>query len=263
MKIRLGIFDSGIGGFSVLNSLLSTRTDVEVIYLADFARNPYGEKDKKEIRNIAIQISNWFKEKDLDALLIACNTTNACALDLLQNILKIPCFDLITSVSSTISSDSIGILATTATVKSSFYKNIINKRRPNIEVFQQSCPRFVSEIEKIPVDYKKINYLADLYLRPLSKKKISEIILGCSHYPLIFQILRKKIASNIKIIDPSIALIDNLNNYFYPLKKYNKSNKYDNVKFFATGKIDEFSIKVTNWLKINRKITLVNLRREA
>ena len=62
MKLRLGIFDSGIGGFSVLNSLLSTRTDVEVIYLADVARNPYGEKDNKEIRNIAIQISNWFKE---------------------------------------------------------------------------------------------------------------------------------------------------------------------------------------------------------
>jgi len=263
LKLRLGIFDSGIGGFSVLNSLLATRTDVEVIYLADFARNPYGEKDNNEIRKIAIQISNWFKEKDLDALLIACNTTNACALDLLQNTLKIPCFDLITSVSSTITSNSIGVLATTATVKSSFYKNIINKIRPEIIVFQQACPKFVSEIEKINLDYKKINYLADLYLGPLLKKNISEIILGCSHYPLICQILRKKIASDIKIIDPSIALINNLNNFFCPSKKYNKSNKYDDVEFFATGRIDEFSIKVTNWLKINKKITLVNLRREA
>ena len=263
MKLRLGIFDSGIGGFSVLNSLLLTREDFEVIYLADVARNPYGEKDNKEIRNIAIQISNWFKEKDLDALLIACNTTNACALDILQNTLKIPCFDLITSVSNTITSNSIGILATTATVKSSFYKKIINKRRPDIKVFQQACPEFVSEIEKISIEYEKINYLSDLYLRPLLKKNISEIILGCSHYPLISQLLRKKISSDIKIIDPSVALISNLNNYFYPLKKSNKSNKYDNVEFFATGKIDEFSIKVTNWLKINKKITLVNLRREA
>ena len=171
MKIRLGIFDSGIGGFSVLNSLLSSRTDVEVIYLADLARNPYGEKDSEEIRNIAIQISDWFKEKDIDALLIACNTTNACALDLLQNNLKIPCFDLITSVSKIISSNSIGILATTATVKSSFYKIIIKNRNPDIQVFQQSCPQFVSEIEKIPINFEKINFLADLYLRPLLKKK--------------------------------------------------------------------------------------------
>ena len=263
MIIRLGIFDSGIGGFSVLNSLLSTRTDVEVIYLADVARNPYGEKDNKEIRNIAIQISNWFKKKNLDALLIACNTTNACALDILQKTLKIPCFDLITSVSSTITSNSIGVLATTATVKSSFYKNIINKTRPDIKVFQQACPKLVSEIERISIDFKTINYLADLYLGPLLKRNISEIILGCSHYPLIYQILRKKIALDKQIIDPSIALVDNLNNYFYPLKKFNKNNKYDDVEFFATGKIDEFSIKVTNWLKINKKITLVNLRREA
>ena len=263
MKLRLGIFDSGIGGFSVLNSLLSTRTDVEVIYLADIARNPYGEKDNEEIRHIAIQISNWFKEKNLDALLIACNTTNACALDLLQNTLNIPCFDLITSASDTITSDSIGILATTATVKSSFYKITINKRNPNIKVFEQSCPKFVDEIEKISIDYKKINYLADLYLRPLIKKNISEIILGCSHYPLIGQVLRKKIASDIKIIDPSIALTNNLNKNFYTKEKFALGNKYDNVEFFATGKIDEFSLKVTNWLKINKKITLVNLRREA
>ena len=263
MKLRLGIFDSGIGGFSVLNSLLSTRTDVEVIYLADIARNPYGEKDNKEIRKIAIHISDWFKEKDIDALLIACNTTNACALDILQNTLKIPCFDLINSVSETITSNSIGILATTATVRSSFYKNIISEIRPNIKVFQQSCPEFVTEIEKISIDYKKINYLANLYLEPLLKKNISELILGCSHYPLIYQILREKISSDIEIIDPSIALTNNFNKHFNPTEKFDKSNKYGNVEFFATGKIDKFSIKVTNWLKINKKITLVNLRREA
>ena len=263
MKLRLGIFDSGIGGFSVLNTLLSTRTDAEVIYLADIARNPYGEKDEEEIRHIAIQISNWFKEKKIDALLIACNTTNACALDLVQNNLKIPCFDLINSVSETITFNSIGILATTATVKSSFYKSSIKSRQNDIKVFQQSCPQFVSEIERIPINYEKITYLTDLYLRPLLKQNIKQIILGCSHYPLIYQTLRKRIPPNIKIIDPSIALINNLNNYFYPSKIINKSNKYDKVEFFATGKIDEFALKVSNWLEINKKITFVNLRREA
>ncbi len=263
MKLRLGIFDSGIGGFSVLNSLLSTREDVEVIYLADIARNPYGEKDIQEIRHIAIQISNWFKEKNIDALLIACNTTNACALDLLNNNLNIPCFDLINSVSMKVTSNSIGILATTATVKSSFYKDSINSRRPDIKVFQQSCPQFVSEIEKIPMNIEKISYLSDLYLEPLLIRNIKQIILGCSHYPLIYEILRKKIPTDVKIIDPSKALVDNLNNYFYPLEISNISTKYGNVEFFATAKIDEFSLKVTNWLDINKKITLVNLRREA
>ena len=102
MKLKVGIFDSGIGGFTILNSLLKTRKDVEVFYLADTKRIPYGNKNFNEIRSIAKEICNWFEDKNLDALLIACNTTNACALDILEKSLKIPCFDLINSVSDII-----------------------------------------------------------------------------------------------------------------------------------------------------------------
>ena len=95
MKFRIGIFDSGIGGFTILNSLLKTRRDVEVLYLADTKRIPFGNKNSKDIRLIAKEICTFFEDKNLDALLIACNTTNACALDILMNNLRIPCFDLI------------------------------------------------------------------------------------------------------------------------------------------------------------------------
>ena len=88
MKLKIGIFDSGIGGFTILNSLLKTRNDVEVFYLADTKRIPYGNKSFNQIRYIAQEICTWFEEKNLDALLIACNTTNACALDILENNLK-------------------------------------------------------------------------------------------------------------------------------------------------------------------------------
>ena len=84
MKLKLGIFDSGIGGFTILKSLLKHRSDVKVLYLADNKRNPYGGKKDEELKKIAYEILNWFKDKDLDALLIACNTTNACALKILQ-----------------------------------------------------------------------------------------------------------------------------------------------------------------------------------
>ena len=99
MKLKIGVFDSGIGGFTILNSLLKTRNDVEVFYLADSNRVPYGNKDDEQIRLIAKEICSWFKDKNLDALLIACNTTNACAYDILENHLKIPIFDLINTVS--------------------------------------------------------------------------------------------------------------------------------------------------------------------
>ena len=261
MKLKIGIFDSGIGGFTILNSLLKTRKDVEVFYLADTKRIPFGNKNFQEIRLIAKEICNFFEDKNLDALLIACNTTNACALDILENELKIPCFDLINSVSEIINKQIIGILATQTTVRSSYYKNAISSKKENLKIFQNECPEFVSEIEKEKLDFIKLNNLSDLYLKPLLNKKIEELILGCSHYPLIYDFLRKKINSNIKIIDPSVALIKKFNESFaIPKTDCYEYLSFENVKFFVTSERDKFSKKVKFWLGINKEIRLVNLR---
>ena len=261
MKIKVGIFDSGIGGFTILNSLIKTRNDVEVFYLADTKRIPFGEKNINEIRLIAKEICTFFEDINLDALLIACNTTNACALDVLEDNLKIPCFDLINSVSEIVNKQIIGVLATQTTVETSYYKKAINSKKENMKIFQQECPEFVSEIEKEKLNVKKLNYLSDLYLAPLLNKNIEELILGCTHYPLIYDILRKKIDSKIKIIDPSEALIKNFNESFVLPKIYRcESLSYEKIEFFVTSEKDEFSKKVKFWLNINKEIKLVNLR---
>ena len=261
MKVKIGIFDSGIGGFTLLDSLMKTRNDIEIFYLADIKRVPYGNKDPEQIRTIAKEICNWFGDKNLDALLVACNTTNACALDILQNNLKIPVFDLINSVSEIVTKKNIGVLATSATIKTSYYKKIIESKRENVKVIQQACPEFVPEIEKIRLNLNKLNYLSDLYINQLLKKHIEEIILGCTHYPLIYDVLKNKIPSNIRIIDPSVALVNKFNNSF--LIKENdccKSISHEKIKFFVTSKSEEFSKKVKYWLEINKEIKLVNLR---
>tara|TARA_Y100001968_G_C19371765_1_gene725474 strand:+ start:673 stop:1467 length:795 start_codon:yes stop_codon:yes gene_type:complete len=261
VKLKIGIFDSGIGGFTILNSLLKTRKDVEVFYLADTKRIPYGSKNFKEIRLIAKQICNFFVDKNLDALLVACNTTNACALDILEDNLKAPCFDLINSASEIVDKQIIGVLATPTTVRSSYYKNTINSKKENTIIFQQECPEFVSEIEKEKLNLDKLNYLSDLYLRPLINKNIEELILGCSHYPLIYDFLRKKLDSNIKIIDPSVALIKKFNESFaIPKTACYESLSYENVDFFVTSEKDVFFKKVKFWFEINKEIRLVNLR---
>ena len=261
MKLKIGIFDSGIGGFTILKSLLKTRKDVEVFYLADTKRIPFGNKNSKEIRLIAEDICTFFVDKNLDALLVACNTTNACALDILKNNLRIPCFDLINSVSEIVNKEIIGVLATQTTVRTSYYKNAISSKKENLKIFQQECPKLVSEIEREKLNFDKLNYLSDLYLRPLLNKNIEELILGCSHYPLIYDFLRKKIDSNIKIIDPSEALIKKFNESFAISKTgCYESLSFDNIQFFVTSEKDEFSKKVKFWLEINKEISVVNLR---
>ena len=261
MKLKIGIFDSGIGGFTILKSLLKTRNDVEVFYLADTKRIPFGNKNSKEIRLIAEEICTFFIDKNLDALLVACNTTNACALDILENNLKVPCFDLINSVSEIVDKQIIGVIATQTTVRSSYYKKAINAKKENTIILQQECPKFVSEIEKEKLNLDKLNSLSDLYLRPLINKNIEELILGCSHYPLIYDFLRNKLDSNIKIIDPSVALIKKFNESFAIPETYRyECISFENVKFFVTSERDEFSNKVKFWLGINKEIRLVNLR---
>jgi len=224
-------------------------------------RIPFGNKNYKEIRVIAKEICSFFEDKNLDAILVACNTTNACALDILENNLRIPCFDLINSVSEKVNKKIIGVLATQTTTRSSFYKNAINSKKEDLKIFQQECPEFVSEIEKENLNVKKLNHLADLYLKPLLNENIEELILGCSHYPLIFDFLRKKIDSNIKIIDPSEALIKKFNESFaIPETDRYECIPFENIKFFVTSERDEFSKKVKFWLGINKEIRLINLR---
>ena len=261
MKLKIGIFDSGIGGFTILNSLLKTRKDVEVIYLADTKRIPFGNKGFKEIRYIAKEICTFFEDKNLDALLIACNTTNACALDILEKNLRIPCFDLINSVSEIVNKKIIGVFATQTTVKSAYYKNAISSKKENLKIIQQECPEFVPEIEKENLDFSKLDYLSDLYLKPLINKNIEELILGCSHYPLIYEFLRKKVGHNIRIIDPSKALIKKFNESFsIPKNDRYKSLSYENIQFFVTSDKDVFAKKVKFWLEVHKEIRLVNLR---
>ena len=261
MRLKVGIFDSGIGGFTILRPLLKTSIEVEVFYLADTKRIPFGNKSFKEIRQIAKEICTFFAEKQLDVLLVACNTTNACALDILENNLRIPCFDLINSVSEIVNKQIIGVLATKTTVKSSYYKIAISSKKRNLKIFQQECPEFVSEIEKDKLNFRKLNYLSDLYLKPLLNKNIEELILGCSHYPLIYDFLRKKINSHIKIIDPAEALINKFNESFaIPKTEGHESLSLENVKFFVTSERDVFFKKVKFWLGINKEISLVNLR---
>ena len=261
MILKIGIFDSGVGGFTILDYLLKTRRDLEVFYLADTKRVPYGNKDSEQMRSIAKEICSWFEDKNLDALLVACNTTNACALDILENYLQIPVFDLINSVSEIVTKENIGILATPTTIKTGYYKKIIESKIKNVKVFQQACPELVPEIEKTKPNLKNLNYLSDLYLNPLLKNDIEELILGCSHYPLIYNVIKNNMPSNIKIIDPSVALVNKFNNSFSISKNYScTSISHENVKFFVTSKNEEFSKKVKYWLEINKEIRLVNLR---
>ena len=222
--MRIGLFDSGIGGFSVLRKVIELCPDNSFIYLADTARLPYGVKTNNEIKKIAEEISSWFRYQDIDIFLVACNTTNAIALDVLKNNLDVPVFDLIGSAASTIKESRVGVLATPSTVKTKAYTNAILEFKPKTFVIEQPCPEFVPMIEMDNINSDEITDVATEYLQPLLRQKIDSLILGCSHYPLITPLLTEILPSGIKLIDPAEALSLKLK-LFIDSKKNNFSKK--------------------------------------
>ena len=204
--MRLGLFDSGVGGFTVLKKVIELCPNTSFIYLADTARLPYGLKTTNEIKLIAEEISSWFSYQNIDAFLIACNTSNAIALDILKKNLDVPVFDLIGSAASTIQESRVGVLATPSTVKTKAYTNTILEFKPNTFVIEQPCPEFVPMIEMDRINSDEITDSAITYLQPLLKQKIHSLILGCSHYPLITPLLKEILPSSVKLIDPAVAL---------------------------------------------------------
>ena len=262
--MRIGLFDSGVGGFTVLKEIFELCPNTSFIYLADTARLPYGLKTSNEIKQIAEEISSWFVHQKIDVFVVACNTTNAIALDVIKNKLDVPVFDLIESVSSTIQESRVGVLATPSTVKTKAYTNTIFEFSPKTFVIEKSCTEFVPMIEMGNTNSDEIKNVAIGYLRPLLRQKIESLILGCSHYPLITPLLKEILPSTVKLIDPAEALSLKLKLFMdskrtnYAMKKYLVDSK-----FFVTSDPKNFSIRAKHWLNLFPEVNLVSLQKKG
>ena len=262
--MRLGLFDSGVGGFTVLKNVIELCPDTSFIYLADTARLPYGSKTTNEIIQIAEEISSWFSHQNIDAFLVACNTTNATALDVIKKNIDVPVFDLIGSAASTIQESRVGVLATPSTVKTKAYTNAILKFKPKAYVIEQSCPEFVPMIEMDKINLDEITDVAFGYVQPLLNRKIDSLILGCSHYPLITPVLTDLLPTSVKLIDPAEALALQLK--FFMESKISNFSKYKNLvdsKFYVTSNLKRFPSKAKQWLNVFPEVNLVSLQKKG
>ena len=262
--MRIGLFDSGVGGFTVLKKVIELCPNNSFIYLADTARLPYGVKKTNEIIKIAEEISTWFCYQNIDAFLVACNTTNSIALDVIKKNLSIPVFDLIGSAASTIQESRVGVLATPSTVKTKAYTTAILEFNPKTFVIEQSCPEFVPMIEIDNFNSDEITEVAIRYLEPLLKQKVHSIILGCSHYPLITPLLTEILPSTIKLIDPAEALSLKLKLFMDSKKSnYAKKKKIVDLKFYVTSNLQNFPNKAKHWLNVFPEVKLISLQKKG
>ena len=204
----IGVFDSGIGGLSVLKQLVRFIPYERFIYLGDTARVPYGNRSVEIVKEYAKQCTEFLIEKNVKLIIVACNTVSSVALDtVIETAGIVPVIGMIkpaagAALRATVNKK-IGIIGTRATVSSNSYSNeIINlANTDNIDVYSQACPLFVPLTEEGMVRHSSTKVIAEEYLASLKAEKVDTLVLGCTHYPLLSQLF-KDIMPDVNLIDP-------------------------------------------------------------
>jgi glutamate racemase len=201
----LGVFDSGIGGLTVARALFERLPQESVIYFGDTARVPYGPKSPETVRRYSGEILAYLLHRGVKAVVVACNTSTAHALDHLRAHAPVPVVGVIdpgarAAVAAT-ASGRIGVIGTAGTIASGAYERAIRALRPDATVVSQACPLFVPLVEEGWFDHPATALVAREYLQPLERAQVDVLVLGCTHYPLLKPLLAKVLGPTVRLID--------------------------------------------------------------
>jgi glutamate racemase len=205
------VFDSGVGGLTVLREIMRQLPHEDTIYLADTARVPYGGRSPEEILRINEAIVPWLIGQGAKLIVVACGTSSALAYPVLKDKYKVSLIGMIESGAraalAATRSGRIGVIATAGTIHSRAYQKTLQSLKEGVEVFGQPCPLFVPLIEGGFVEAEETRRVAKEYLQPLIKDGIDTLILGCTHYPHLLKILKERVGPAVAIVDPAEEVV--------------------------------------------------------
>ncbi|WP_164995897.1 glutamate racemase [Miniphocaeibacter massiliensis] len=242
----IGVFDSGLGGLSVLRELKKLLPNEDYIYFGDTKRLPYGSKDKETIKRYSKEIVDFFIEKDVKLIIIACNTITAQALDYLRETVDIPILGTVnagarSSLEKT-KNNKILLIATESTVESGLYEKKIKEEKKDAVVYSVACPKFVPLIENNMEGTKEVQDVIKEYLDYYKDRDIGidTMILGCTHYPYIVEDIQKAFRDDIEFINPAVELSIEVKYFLEKNNMENLNKKIPTNIFYASGNIDKF-----------------------
>lgn len=246
---RIGLFDSGVGGLTVLREMYRQMPNESLLYFADSARLPYGKRSPSEILQFVREILDWMCSQDVKMIIMACNTSSALALETVRKEYDIPILGVVLSGAKAAVKvgQRIGAIATEATAKSHAYRQAIQEINPKTEVWEIPCPQFVDLIEQNQLYTEYTRQVAKEYLKPLIAKNIDTLIYGCTHYRHLDKTIRSLLPSSVQIIDPAEHIVLaakkelsvlGLTNELFPLP----------TSFYVSGSPEQFANLSQQWL---------------
>ncbi len=244
-KRPIGVFDSGLGGLTVVRELIKEMPQEEIVYFGDTGRVPYGTRSRETIIKYTRQDESFLLSQDVKLIIAACGTVSSVAASTGDE-LPVPFIEVVSHASKSAANmtknGKIGVIATPATIKSGSYKKIIEEINPEIEVFGNACPLFVPIVEEGWIERNDSVAIetAKRYLAPLKEKGVDTLILGCTHYPVITDIIRDIMGANVVLVNPGEQTAKAAKKYIEEnsLETSNKEN--GKRKYFVSDRTDSF-----------------------
>jgi glutamate racemase len=234
----IGIFDSGVGGLTVMAAITQLLPSENLIYFGDTAHVPYGSKSREVVTGFSTAIASFLTAQNVKMIVVACNTASAFALPALKRKFNVPVLGVIEPGSkqavATTRNGRIGVIGTEGTVTSKSYSRAIFRLHKPAEVFAQACPLFVPFVEEGWLDHPVIRQVAREYLAPLIKNNIDTLVLGCTHYPLIDKVIRDAAGGKITLIDSAAATAREVLSILQALHLHSDETRRGRARFFVS-----------------------------
>ena len=242
----VGVFDSGVGGLTVVREIIRQLPNENIVYFGDTARVPYGSKSQKTVIRFSEQIIRFLKTKQVKAIVIACNTASALALDIVREEFDVPILGVVApgaraAVKAT-RNRKIGVVGTDATVRSGVYTKVIQGMDPQIQVIEKACPLFVPLVEEGFKEHEVTREIIEYYLESLRATDIDAMILGCTHYPLLRSRIRAYMGKEIQIVNPAYETAIDLKTLLEDQDMANKGSDPagSRYEFYVSDTADKF-----------------------
>lgn len=208
----IGVFDSGIGGLTVVRALMERLPFEDIVYFGDTARVPYGVKSVETISHYTTQIAEFLLSKQVKLLIVACNTMAAVSSQVVQDLSPVPVLDVIDAGAlgaiAASARKQVGVIGTPTTINSNAYARAIHRHAPQVRIYSQACPLLVPLVEEGWLDHQVTRLTAQEYLKPVLAQDIDTLVLGCTHYPLLKPLLQEVAGSGVKLVDSAEAMAE-------------------------------------------------------
>jgi glutamate racemase len=260
----IGIFDSGVGGLSVLRAIREDMPVERIIYLGDQAHIPYGPRPMEQIRNFSEAITQFLLEQGVKIVVVACNTASAAALKYLrekfQGVQFVGMEPAVKPAVEHTQTGKVGILATPATFQGALYASVVERFANGVELFQHTCNGLVQQIEAGELNSTRTREILEDALLPMLEKNIDTVVLGCTHYPYVIPLIKQIVGENVRVIDPAPAVARQVRRLLEAGRMVSKASSLGTIKLYTSADPDtlksmlptllgeEADIKKIRWL---------------